>query len=180
MKSVYASMLLGALATVMVSSIALADGITANDLTRGVVPMASTPLIQFGSAANDTRAQASANKTLVEHFWNALFNQHDLSVIDTTVGDTYTQHNPTFSDGKVAFKAGMTEFLQQYPESSAQIKHIGADGDLVYIHNFVQVSASDPGQAAMDIFRVKDGKIVEHWDVLQDMPQTSANDNGMF
>ena len=124
--------------------------------------------------------QEAANRDLVTAFWNQLFNQHDASVVDTMVGDTYIQHNPGFKDGKANFKTAITGFLQEFPNSSAEIKHIGASGDLVYIHNHVKVSPEDRGQAAMDIFRVQNGKIVEHWDILQDIPETSENTNTMF
>lgn len=96
------------------------------------------------------------------------------------VGPKYKQHSPEFADGKQAFKDGVTGFLKAYPDSSAVIKHIGADGDLVFIHNHIKLNKADRGQAAVDIFRIKDGKIVEHWDVIQDIPEKAANDNTMF
>ena len=82
--------------------------------------------------------------------------------------------------GKAAFKEGITGFLKEFPDSTAEIKHIGADGDLVYIHNHIKLNAQNRGQAAIDIFRVKHGKIVEHWDIIQDIPETAENNNTMF
>lgn len=120
------------------------------------------------------------NKAAAEYFWNEVFNKHDTAVIDTMVGPKYKQHSPEFADGKQAFKDGVTGFLKTYPDSSAVIKHIGADGDLVFIHNHIKLNKEDRGQAAVDIFRIKDGKIVEHWDVIQDIPEKTANDNTMF
>ena len=67
---------------------------------------------------------------------------------------------PEFADGKQAFKDGVSGFLKAYPDSTAVIKHIGADGDLVFIHNHIKLNKEDRGQAAVDIFRIKDGKIV--------------------
>ena len=96
------------------------------------------------------------------------------------VGADYKQHSPEFADGKAAFKNGVTDFLKAYPNSTAVVKHIGADGDLVFIHNHIKLDKKDRGQAAVDIFRIKDGKIVEHWDVIQDIPEKAANDNTMF
>ena len=120
------------------------------------------------------------NRDMVGYFWNQVFNRHDPSVIDQMTGETYTQHSPGFADGKKAFRDGITGFLQEFPESSAEIKHIGADGDLVFIHNHIKLNPKDRGQAAVDIFRVRDGKIVEHWDVIQDIPEKAENPNTMF
>lgn len=141
------------------------------------------------SLAADT-PHFKSNKAAAEYFWNEVFNKHDTAVIDTMVGPKYKQHSPEFADGKQAFKDGVTSFLKAYPDSSAVIKHIGADGDLVFIHNHngdlvfihnhIKLNKEDRGQAAVDIFRIKDGKIVEHWDVIQDIPEKAANDHTMF
>ena len=120
------------------------------------------------------------NRDMVGYFWNQVFNRHDPSVIDQMTGETYTQHSPGFADGKKAFRDGITGFLKEFPESSAEIKHIGADGDLVFIHNHIKLNPKDRGQAAVDIFSVRDGKIVEHWDVIQDIPEKAENPNTMF
>lgn len=122
----------------------------------------------------------SNNKDRAAYFWNEVFNKHNTAVIDEMVGPVYTQHSPGFADGKQAFKDGITGFLKAYPHSTATIKHIGADGDLVFIHNHIQLDKNDRGQAAVDIFRIKDGKIVEHWDVIQDIPEKAENNNTMF
>ena len=82
------------------------------------------------SLAADT-PHFKSNKAAAEYFWNEVFNKHDTAVIDTMVGPKYKQHSPEFADGKQAFKDGVTDFLKAYPDSSAVIKHIGADGDLV-------------------------------------------------
>ena len=120
------------------------------------------------------------NRDMVGYFWNQVFTRHDPSVIDQMMGETYNQHSPGFADGKKAFRDGITGFLKEFPESSAEIKHIGADGDLVFIHNHIKLNPKDRGQAAVDIFRVRDGKIVEHWDVIQDIPEKAENPNTMF
>lgn len=120
------------------------------------------------------------NRQMVEYFWNEIFNKHNTSVIDSLTPPKYIQHSPGFADGREAFKAGVQGFLKEFPESRAEIKHIGADGDLVFIHNHITLKAGDRGQAAVDIFRVKDGKIAEHWDVIQDIPEKAENNNTMF
>lgn len=120
------------------------------------------------------------NKSMVEYFWNEVFNKHNPTVIDAMTSASYTQHSPGFADGQQAFKDGITGFLKEFPDSTAEIKHIGADGDLVFIHNHIKLNATDRGQAAVDIFRVKNGRIVEHWDVIQDIPEKAENTNTMF
>ena len=74
-----------------------------------------------------------SNKAMTEYFWNEVFNKHNTAVIDSMVGADYKQHSPEFADGKAAFKNGVTDFLKAYPNSTAVVKHIGADGDLVFI-----------------------------------------------
>lgn len=124
--------------------------------------------------------QDEANKELVVNFWNEVFNRHNASIIDTAVGDVYTQHSPGFADGKEAFKTAISGFLAEFPESTAEIKRVAADGDLVFIHNHIKLNAADRGQSAVDIFRVENGKIVEHWDIIQDVPEKAENNNTMF
>ncbi|WP_371380268.1 ester cyclase [Sporomusa aerivorans] len=135
------------------------------------------PTVSVQAASKDT---AQANKQLVESFWNELFNKHNVSVLDNAVGSTYIQHNPTFPDGKEAFKIAVAGFLKEFPESGAEIKHIVAEKNYVSIHNHIKLNPQDRGQAAVDIFRVENGKIVEHWDVIQDIPEKSENGNAMF
>lgn len=108
------------------------------------------------------------------------FSTSTILPIDSLTSPKYIQHSPGFTDGREAFKAGVQGFLKEFPESRAEIKHIGADGDLVFIHNHITLKAGDRGQAAVDIFRVKDGKIAEHWDVIQDIPEKAENNNTMF
>ena len=137
-------------------------------------------LAQTPAMAADSTMTFKDNKEMVSYFWNEVFNRHNTAVIETMASPSYIQHNPGFADGRKAFEEGVQGFLKEFPDSRAEIKHIGADGDLVFIHNHITLNKSDRGQAAVDIFRVKDGKIVEHWDVIQDIPEKSANNNTMF
>jgi len=74
----------------------------------------------------------------------------------------------------------VTGFAAQFPRSSLDIKRAIAEGDLVVTHSLLRTSPEDHGTAAADIFRLEHGKIVEHWDVLQPVPEVAANDNTMF
>ena len=71
-------------------------------------------------------------------------------------------------------------FVEQFPQMSLEIKRAVAEGDLVVTHSVLRTSPQDRGTAAADFFRLEDGKVVEHWDVLQPVPESAANDHPMF
>ncbi|WJD72275.1 ester cyclase [Pseudomonas asiatica] len=125
-------------------------------------------------------AREEANRTLVIDFYENFFNQHQVEEAAKIVVDSYKQHNPDVPDGKAPFVGYFAEFFKKNPQSRARIVRSATDGDLVYLHVHSTNSPEDRGQAVLDIFRVEDGKIVEHWDIIQDVPAESANDNSMF
>ncbi|CAA9272412.1 MAG: putative membrane protein [uncultured Arthrobacter sp.] len=93
----------------------------------------------------------------------------------------YIQHNPKVPTGPAdGFVAFITAMFAELPDWSTQIKRVIAEDDLVVIHHHVRSTPDDLGQAVVDIFRVRDGKLVEHWDVIQPVPADAANDNTMF
>jgi predicted SnoaL-like aldol condensation-catalyzing enzyme len=92
----------------------------------------------------------------------------------------YIQHNPYAETGRDAAIKFLEPFIANNPNMQFKILRIIADGDLVAVHAHGQMSASDPGNVVVDIFRVKGCKVMEHWDVLQQVPAKSANLNGMF
>ncbi|MDQ5826824.1 MAG: nuclear transport factor 2 family protein [Chloroflexota bacterium] len=126
-------------------------------------------------------AQLETNKQLVREFYNLAFNQQQPEeAARRYVGPSYRQHNPQAGDGAEAFIQFVTGFLAHVPQLSVDIKRTIAEGDFVVTHCLLKMSPEDRGTAVMDIFRLEDGKIVEHWDVLQPVPETAANDNTMF
>ena len=96
------------------------------------------------------------------------------------MGSKFIQHNPLAADGKEAFVAFVTWWTAQVPQLKFDFKRVFGENDLVLVHHKRTLSPTDRGSAVMDIFRFENGKIVEHWDVIQDIPETPANDNTMF
>jgi predicted SnoaL-like aldol condensation-catalyzing enzyme len=126
-------------------------------------------------------ADLEENKRIVKEYYELAFNEgKPQEAVDRYLGPRYTQHNPQAADGGEAFVGFVTWYRGEFPGLSVDIKRIVAEGDLLVTHGLIRTSAEDRGTAAVDIFRVEDGKVVEHWDVLQPVPEESANDNTMF
>ena len=121
------------------------------------------------------------NKLTVLEFFELAFNQKRLEeAVERYVGPTYTQHNPLVADGPEGLLAFAREINARYPNMHLELKRAIAEGDLVSVHVHGKQSPDDRGIVSIDIFRLENGKLAEHWDVSQEVPETSANDNGMF
>jgi len=95
-------------------------------------------------------------------------------------GPRYTQHNPNAPDGPEGFKTFLQFLKEKFPSSRSEIKRVFADGDYVILHVHAVREPGTRGNAIVDIFKLENGKIVEHWDVVQPIPEKAANTNGMF
>jgi predicted SnoaL-like aldol condensation-catalyzing enzyme len=132
--------------------------------------------VKIGATVTDLES----NKNTVIGYYQMAFEGNPEKAVTKYLGDRYIQHNPEAEDGSDSF-IGFVHYLRsEYPELRLEIKRVIAEGDLVATHSNLILKPGEPGRALADFFRLEDGKVVEHWDVIQDVPDHSANPNGMF
>jgi predicted SnoaL-like aldol condensation-catalyzing enzyme len=150
-------------------------------MTRMTHVLALIPLLLAApSAIAADASQMEANKKAVLAFYDKAINQKDFEAAKEYLGPKYTQHNPGAADGPEGLK-GFIGFLKaKFPNYHSEFKRVLADGDFVIVHVHNVPNPGERGRAIMDIFRLEHGKIVEHWDVAQAIPEKSANTNTMF
>jgi predicted SnoaL-like aldol condensation-catalyzing enzyme len=139
-------------------------------------------LLTFASLATaQTRLSDHPNGIKVAQFYDMVFNQRKVEeAFRTYVGPTYTQHNPVVPDGIDGAIKGLGGLLKAYPNLHSEIKRVFVDGDYVILHVHSVFNPGEAGRAIVDIFRLDKGKVVEHWDVIQAVPEKAANTNTMF
>ncbi len=121
-----------------------------------------------------------ANKKTVLAFYEAGLKRRDFQAASQYIGPRYVQHNPLIADGIEGFKAFLDSLSERFPGLKVDIKRVFAEGDFVIAHVHGIREPGQRGSAIVDIFRLEAGKIVEHWDVMQPIPEEAANPNGMF
>jgi predicted SnoaL-like aldol condensation-catalyzing enzyme len=119
------------------------------------------------------------NKKNVAEFYDLIINKKDFAAARRFMGDRYKQHNPLVKDGPEGLREFIDFLKTNYPEARSEIKQVIAEGDYVVLH-VRSIRSAQLQRAIIEIFRLENGKIEEHWDVIQEIPATSANENGMF
>lgn len=144
-----------------------------------ILAVAALALAMTSVQGADAQQQETNKKNVVEFYEKAL-NQKDFEAAFRYLGPRYTQHNPAAADGPEGLKAFIQFLRDKFPNSRSEIKRVFADGDNVIVHVHAIREPGTRGRAIIDIFKLDNGKIVEHWDVAQDIPEKAANPNGMF
>jgi predicted SnoaL-like aldol condensation-catalyzing enzyme len=148
-------------------------------LRIALASIVATAVIAASPAQAGLSKKPNAQKAMA--FLDMVFNQKKVKEgFDKYVGDKYIQHNPIAADGKEAAVEVLGHALQALPGWTYEFKHAYVDGDIAIIHSHVRMKPDDRGMAVVDMFRFEKGKVVEHWDVVQPIPEKSANNNTMF
>lgn len=147
----------------------------------GAMIAASVLMLSFANgAAMAASAQEEANRQTVLAFYEKGLNQKDADAALAHVGDRYVQHNPGAADGPDGFRKFIGFLREKFPNSHSEIKRSFADGNYVILHVHAVREPGTRGNAIVDIFKLENGKIIEHWDVVQAIPENPANSNTMF
>lgn len=126
------------------------------------------------------KARLERNKKLVLAFYDHAINEKNFEAARKYMADDYRQHNPTAADGPEGLRVWLEDFKRMFPSLRANVKKCIAEGDFVVLHVLGENGPCPTGTAVVDIFRVVNGKVAEHWDVIQDIPADVKNANSMF
>jgi predicted SnoaL-like aldol condensation-catalyzing enzyme len=142
---------------------------------------AMAPLPASAETASADQAQTLSNREIVERFIDLFYRQGRVrEAFETYVREDYIQHNPLAPDGRAAAIAALEPYFASQPDAVREVHRIIVDGDLAAVHVRARANPQDRGFAIVDILRLENGKIVEHWDVIQAVPEQSANPHPMF
>lgn len=128
--------------------------------------------------ADGQEAVEERNKKIAIEFYNAALNEKNWEKTRSMIGNRYVQHNLNAVDGPEGLKAHIEYLKREFPKNHGEIKHALADGDLVALHVHNKRSPEVRGNAVVDLFRIENGKVVEHWDVVQAIPEPDKAKNG--
>ena len=124
--------------------------------------------------------QEQANLDFVLEMFEHVLNPMDSSAVERFIHADYIQHNQLAEPGREGLKRFLDMIREQTPQAVHDVKRAFVDGDHVTVHYHVRRWPGDAGWAVIDIFRIQDGLIAEHWDVMQDVVEGGPNPNGMF
>lgn len=124
--------------------------------------------------------QEQANLRLVERIYEEVLGPIDAGAVDGLFDPGYIQHNPNAATGAAGLKEMLERAKIRYPNAEHRVKRMLVDGDLVAAHVHVIFHPGEEGFAVVDIFRIANGRIAEHWDVMQPITASMKNDNGRF
>ena len=143
--------------------------------------LVAVALMAMSSKAPAPVNNVEANKKLVLDMVQTLFVEHKVDeAIDKYFDPGYIQHNPIAGNGAETIRTLFKGFYQNLPTATYVVKRIICEGDLCAVHSNSKLNADERGSAVVDIFRIANGKLAEHWDVIQAVPEKSANTNTMF
>jgi len=132
------------------------------------------------AAVASEKTKEEANRQIVLDFYEKALNQKNLDAAMSYLGNRYTQHNPNVKDGLEGLSNYIVFLREKFPQSHSEIKRSFVEGDYVILHVHSVREPGTLGRAIVDIFKLENGKIVEHWDVAQAVPEKSENNNTMF
>jgi predicted SnoaL-like aldol condensation-catalyzing enzyme len=130
--------------------------------------------------APSPQAQLDANKKLVLAFYEQIIGRKDFDAALPYMGNTYTQHAPYAANGHDGLRTWLAGFKAAFPDHRYEVKRVIAEGPYVMLHLHGTGGPNPHGESVVDIFRIEDGKVVEHWDIIQPIPETADNANSMF
>jgi predicted SnoaL-like aldol condensation-catalyzing enzyme len=137
-------------------------------------------LASLNAWGNPEEACSEPNEIMVAEYYDLAINQKDFAAAAKYMGAEYIQHNPAAPDGPEGLEQFIGYLRENLPDYHSEIKRCFSDGDFVILHVHNKPTPDSVGKAIVDIFRLEDGKVVEHWDVIQDIPENPQNANTMF
>ena len=124
-------------------------------------------------------SQVETNKQIAITAYQRIFGDLDVTGVDEYMSKDFLQHNPTTADGPEGVKALVQMFISQgVPKQKIVFKHVVADGDIVFLHSRYEMAGKE--WRFIDIYRIENGKLAEHWDAMMQMPDNRGNNNPMF
>jgi len=151
-------------------------------LAAGLLIGCAAPIEAGGGAeAAQAQGQRLSNREIVTRFIDLFYRQGRVrEAFETYVAEDYIQHNPLAPDGRAAAIAALEPYFASQPNAVREVHRIIVDGDFAAVHVRVRQNPEDRGAAIVDLLRLENGRIVEHWDVFQPVPERSANAHPMF